>query len=136
MSWEPVLVVAPHPDDETLGCGGSIALHLDRGDSVAVIWLTSGEAGIPEVSITEAAATRRKEAEAAMVQLALNGDQTLRVFSDYGVMRSGRQSTGPTTAGITGVFERKVDALSCYRVRPPRFNTFSSLPACPNTAEP
>ena len=63
MSREQVLVIAPHPDDETLGCGGSIALHDDRGDNVAVLWLTSGEAGIPEVGITEAAATRRRKAE-------------------------------------------------------------------------
>jgi LmbE family N-acetylglucosaminyl deacetylase len=41
----PVLVVAPHPDDEILGCGGAIALHARRGDEVHVALVTSGEGG-------------------------------------------------------------------------------------------
>jgi LmbE family N-acetylglucosaminyl deacetylase len=41
----PVLVVAPHPDDEILGCGGAIALHSRRADRVHVALVTSGEGG-------------------------------------------------------------------------------------------
>ncbi|QUM77850.1 PIG-L family deacetylase [Moritella sp. 24] len=37
-----ILVVAAHPDDEVLGCGGSIARHIDNGDSVSVIFMTNG----------------------------------------------------------------------------------------------
>ncbi|MFT7462953.1 MAG: LmbE family N-acetylglucosaminyl deacetylase [Pseudohongiellaceae bacterium] len=40
-----VLVVAPHPDDEILGCGGAIAAHVARGDGVHVALVTGGEAG-------------------------------------------------------------------------------------------
>ncbi|HTE05755.1 MAG TPA: PIG-L family deacetylase [Planctomycetota bacterium] len=40
-----VLVVAPHPDDEILGCGGAIALHVRRGDAVHVALVTAGEGG-------------------------------------------------------------------------------------------
>lgn len=35
-----VLVVAPHGDDEVLGCGGSIAKHTKDGDEVYVLYLT------------------------------------------------------------------------------------------------
>jgi len=37
-----VLLLAPHPDDETIGCGGSLALHQSHGDPVKVIVLTDG----------------------------------------------------------------------------------------------
>jgi len=40
-----VLVIAPHPDDEVLGCGGVLALHAQRGDRVRVVVLTDGAAG-------------------------------------------------------------------------------------------
>lgn len=37
-----ILVVAAHPDDEVLGCGGTIARHADAGDSVQVLILAEG----------------------------------------------------------------------------------------------
>ncbi|MFQ5505979.1 MAG: PIG-L deacetylase family protein [Planctomycetota bacterium] len=43
-----VLVVAPHPDDESCGIGGTLALHRRRGDPVHVCFLTDGTGGDPE----------------------------------------------------------------------------------------
>ncbi len=37
-----VLVFAAHPDDEVLGMGGTIALHVERGDQVRVVVVTDG----------------------------------------------------------------------------------------------
>ena len=37
-----ILVVAAHPDDEVLGCGGTIMKHASRGDEVAVLFMTNG----------------------------------------------------------------------------------------------
>ena len=37
-----VLVVAAHPDDEVLGCGGTIARHSDFGDQVHVLIVAEG----------------------------------------------------------------------------------------------
>lgn len=37
-----VLVIASHPDDEVLGCGGTIARHAARGDSVRILILGEG----------------------------------------------------------------------------------------------
>lgn len=38
-----VLVFAPHPDDEVLGCGGTMARHIKNGDKVTVCVVTSGK---------------------------------------------------------------------------------------------
>lgn len=40
-----VVVVAPHPDDETLGCGGTLFRHVASGDDVHWLIVTSMTAG-------------------------------------------------------------------------------------------
>jgi LmbE family N-acetylglucosaminyl deacetylase len=37
-----IIVFAPHPDDETLGCGGTIAKRLNEGYEVLVVVMTDG----------------------------------------------------------------------------------------------
>lgn len=41
------LILAPHPDDESIGCGGSIVKHVRGGNKVKVIFLTAGNMGDP-----------------------------------------------------------------------------------------
>lgn len=38
-----VLILAAHPDDEILGCGGTAALHTDAGDEVTSVIVCEGE---------------------------------------------------------------------------------------------
>ena len=40
---EGLLAVICHPDDETFGCGGTLALHAEKGDTVDVLCLTLSE---------------------------------------------------------------------------------------------
>ncbi len=88
-----MLVLAPHPDDETLGCGGVIALHRDQKDLVRILFLTDGSAGnhagyYPADQYVE---TRRDEARRACGILGVSDllfwdlpDSKLATVSDLG----------------------------------------------------
>jgi LmbE family N-acetylglucosaminyl deacetylase len=66
-----VMIAAPHPDDEVLGCGGSIACHADAGRQVFVLYLSSGERGCPDCPPANARALREQEAAQAMETLGI-----------------------------------------------------------------
>lgn len=44
-----IVVFAPHPDDETLGCGGSIAKKLSEGYDVIIVVITDGRYAFSEI---------------------------------------------------------------------------------------
>lgn len=79
--WEPgrerVVVLAPHMDDEVIGCGGTLARHVACGAEVTVVFLTDGRRGgrlDPEeqaqgLSLT---AVRKREAHAALADLGIS----------------------------------------------------------------
>ncbi|MEE8524823.1 MAG: PIG-L family deacetylase [Thermoanaerobaculia bacterium] len=64
-----VMVIAPHPDDEVAGCGGTICEHRRAGDRVTVACVTDGRRSTAfGLGPDEMAARRRQEAgEAAAV---------------------------------------------------------------------
>lgn len=68
-----VLLLAPHPDDETLGCGAAIAALAQAGRPVQVVLVTDGAASHPRSRLYDRqrlAATRRAELRAALRELA------------------------------------------------------------------
>jgi len=40
-----IFVVAAHPDDEILGCGGTLLKHVDNGDKVYILFVSEGVSG-------------------------------------------------------------------------------------------
>jgi LmbE family N-acetylglucosaminyl deacetylase len=52
---ERILVLAPHPDDETIGCGGTIRLLVRSKKSVKVVFLTSGDKADPSHKLSHVA---------------------------------------------------------------------------------
>ena len=57
-----ILILAPHPDDEVLGCGGAACQHSAAGDRVCAVFLTSGELGLKQLSREKAWQIREAEA--------------------------------------------------------------------------
>jgi LmbE family N-acetylglucosaminyl deacetylase len=83
--WEPgaerVVVLAPHMDDETIGCGGTLALHAQRGAKITVVFLTDGRNGSSKLSTLPReqrdqaqhwlVETRKQEARLALADLGI-----------------------------------------------------------------
>ena len=67
-----VLVLSPHPDDETFGCGGTLRRQVEQGDTVRVVFLTSGEKGGHGRSEAETIVLREEEARLAADILGLS----------------------------------------------------------------
>lgn len=44
MKHKRVCVISVHPDDETLGCGGTILKHIANEDEVYCVFVTGGNA--------------------------------------------------------------------------------------------
>jgi LmbE family N-acetylglucosaminyl deacetylase len=60
-----VLVVAPHPDDEAIGCVGTILLHILAGDAVRIAIATDGRRSTALPDPQQMALQRQHEARAA-----------------------------------------------------------------------
>lgn len=76
---ENILVVAPHCDDEVLGCGGIIAKHNELGSNVYVVVVTNGHIGAPELFSEQG--TKKVRAHAQKAHDLLGVEQT--IYLDY-----------------------------------------------------
>lgn len=71
------LIVAPHPDDETLGCGGLLALLSEAGQAVRVLVISDGTLSHPNSSRYPAPrlqALRESETLAGVAKLGIASD--------------------------------------------------------------
>jgi LmbE family N-acetylglucosaminyl deacetylase len=71
-----ILVVAPHPDDETLGAGGTIAKYVEQGHEVSVL-IVAGH--LPPVYSREDYAITVREAEKAFAVLGIARSRFLEI---------------------------------------------------------
>lgn len=66
-----VLVLAPHPDDEIFGCGGSLALYRRAGADIHVLVLSDGAGYAEAEDRAEIFLTRQAETNAALASLGI-----------------------------------------------------------------
>lgn len=78
------LVLAPHADDEVLGCGGAILAHVDAGCPVKVVIATDGAFGLEGEARTAVAELRRAESRAA-ARLLGYGEPVFWDYPDQGL---------------------------------------------------
>ncbi len=76
-----VLVVAAHPDDEVLGCGGIMAKHSMLGDHVTVLFLTDGVSSRDGANADDERVERRAAAHRALEILGVS-DIVFETFPD------------------------------------------------------
>ena len=94
-----ILILAPHPDDEAIGCAGIIQRALGQQAKVHVVYLTNGDNNELSFIVYEKRLTfrkgefihmgkvRRKEATNAMKFLGLSeGDLTFLGYPDFGTL--------------------------------------------------
>ena len=93
----PAMVFAPHPDDETIGCGGTILLKRQRNVPVRIVFLTDGGCSHMQlISREELGAIRAREAVEAAKVLGVDAsclhllgfpDRTLSEYQEDAVVR-------------------------------------------------
>ena len=88
-----VLVIVPHPDDETLCCAGTIMKFIEKGDKVKVIIVTDGRYGAPseELRGTEELVRIRKEEALKVFKLLGVEDYEFLGFEDSRVSQKSKE---------------------------------------------
>ena len=77
VSKKRAVVFSPHQDDETIGCGGMIALKRSLGIPVKVVFITDGRYGRPDwIEADDVVQYRQKEANTALNILGIEPSQT------------------------------------------------------------
>ncbi|MGH3772088.1 MAG: PIG-L deacetylase family protein [Pseudonocardiaceae bacterium] len=108
------VVVAPHPDDEVLGVGGTLALLTTAGVGVRVVAVTDGEASHPHsptLTPTALAQTRRAEQIQALARLGLDRAQVHRCGLPDGHLD--RHEAG-LAATLTGLLDEHTWCLTTW----------------------
>jgi LmbE family N-acetylglucosaminyl deacetylase len=99
-----ILVIAPHPDDESFGCSGLIAQKTRNGAEVYILFLTNGEKSLSTISKSELKQVRQANAIAAAQILGINESHLLWLnLPDGAIPRKKCDDFEPTAQAIANL---------------------------------
>lgn len=125
----PILILAPHADDETIGCGGLICQAVRAGVPVSIDILTDGSrshAGSMEYDRGRLAALRRTEATAAAARLGVEAG----AIRFWGEEDSRLKAEGRTAEALIVALRRRIVETGAGTV----FVTWVDDPHCDHKA--
>lgn len=99
------VLVAPHPDDEVLGCGGLLRILCQLGVPVEIVAVTDGDASHPDsptVRPAELAARRRSESRSALARLGLGALPVHRLGCADGAVTAAQDAVAARLAEVLG----------------------------------
>jgi LmbE family N-acetylglucosaminyl deacetylase len=102
-----LLVVAPHPDDETLCCAGAIQRARAAGARVAIVWITSGDAFELDAHVVERRLFTGTQGLLELAQLRMR--EAARVAELLGVAPAERFFLGYPDGGIEKLLHENLD---------------------------
>jgi purine nucleosidase len=108
-SWAPptqldLLVFAPHPDDEVLGCAGVILQALEEQKRVGIVILTSGD-GFPKAASIVTNKSQDQLTSAEFLRLAAERQQqSLDSLAILGVPKANLMFLGYPDSGLTEIY--------------------------------
>ncbi|HOJ10932.1 MAG TPA: PIG-L family deacetylase [Clostridiales bacterium] len=107
-----LLVVAPHCDDETLGCGNLISKTIESGGTVKVVLLTNGDGHTSAVALNYL--TVKPNAKNYISSAYLRQDETERAMKRAGVDRENIIYLGYPDGGLYHMWGENWDENNLY----------------------
>ncbi|MCW5965854.1 MAG: PIG-L family deacetylase [Bryobacterales bacterium] len=102
-----MLVLAPHQDDETIGCGGAIALQAEAGAKVAVVIVQDGGDEHEKLNLSRQDMTARRNAESRRATEAIGIEPPICL--NYRSLHASRSDAVAAVRQL--LLDRKVDAV-------------------------
>jgi LmbE family N-acetylglucosaminyl deacetylase len=118
-----VMVLAPHPDDETLGCGGVLHDAAKAGIPTHVVFLTNGDANELSFLVWERHPVVTSSGALAMGRR--RGEEALRAAGSLGLPADAVTFLGYPDAGTMDMWTK------CWGARPPHRSLLTRVTAVP-----
>ncbi|HZX48060.1 MAG TPA: PIG-L deacetylase family protein [Nitrospirota bacterium] len=72
LNEKKILILSPHPDDDIIGCGGTLQKYRQKGAEITCLYMTDGRKGNPAYNEDGLAIKRKEEARRAAEVIGIN----------------------------------------------------------------